>query len=98
MKTLSAHSRGRNNLLFRDFHRISVVVGFYASCADVGARRVRLQAGQICDDRFTFVYLGSSCVVNEPLGDNSRYWIGPVEKEPPIDMTPIRDTLFRGFA
>ena len=47
------------------------------------------------DDRFAFVYLGSSCVVNEPLGDNSRYWIGPVEKEPPIDMTPIRDALSR---
>jgi hypothetical protein len=47
------------------------------------------------DDRFAFVYLGRSCVVNEPFGDNSRYWIGPVEKDPPIDMTAIRDAFSR---
>ena len=47
------------------------------------------------DDRFAFVYLGRSCVVNEPFGDNSRYWIGPVEKDPPIDMTLIRDAFSR---
>jgi hypothetical protein len=45
------------------------------------------------DDRFAFVYLGRRCVVNEPFGDNSRYWIGPVEKDPPIDMTPVRDAF-----
>ena len=48
------------------------------------------------DDRFAFVYLGRSCVVNEPFGDNSRYLIGPVENDQPIDMTPIID-VFRGF-
>jgi len=47
------------------------------------------------DDRFAFVYLGRNCVVNEPFGDNSRYWIGPLEKDPPIDMTAIRDAFSR---
>ena len=47
------------------------------------------------DDRFAFAYLGRNCVVHEPFGDNSRYWIGPVEKEPPIDMTPVRDAFPR---
>jgi hypothetical protein len=52
---------------------------------------------RINDDRFSFVYLGRCCVVHEPFGDNSRYWIGPAEPDPPIDMTPIRDafTQFR---
>lgn len=50
-----------------------------------------------CDDRFSFLYFGRRCVVHEPFGDNSRYWIGPAEPEPPIDMTAMRDafTQFR---
>jgi hypothetical protein len=28
------------------------------------------------DDRLVFTYHGEKCVVNEPFGDNSRYWIG----------------------
>jgi hypothetical protein len=47
------------------------------------------------DDRFAFAYLGRNCVVHEPFGDNSRYWIGPVENEPPIDMSPVRDAFSR---
>ena len=47
------------------------------------------------DDRFAFVYLGRRCVVNEPFGDNSRYWIGPVDNARPIDMTPVRDAFTR---
>jgi len=47
------------------------------------------------DDRFAFLYVGRGCVVHEPFGDNNRYWIGPVEKEPPIDMAPVRDAFSR---
>jgi hypothetical protein len=47
------------------------------------------------DDRFCFVYVGRRCVVHEPFGDNSRYWIGPAEPEPPIDMTVMRDAFTR---
>ena len=45
------------------------------------------------DDRFLFAYRGRSCVVNEPFGDNSRYWIGPTESEPPLDMRPIQEAF-----
>jgi hypothetical protein len=41
------------------------------------------------EDRFSFTFLGRACIVNEPFGDNSRYWIGPAEMEPPIDMTSV---------
>lgn len=47
------------------------------------------------DDRFSFVCFGRRCVVHEPFGDNSRYWIGPAEPEPPIDMTVMRDAFTR---
>ena len=29
------------------------------------------------EDRASFMYLGERWVVNEPFGDNSRYWVGP---------------------
>ena len=48
------------------------------------------------DNRFSFVYRGRPCVVNEPFGDNSRYWIGPTEKDPPLDMRLIQEA-FAGF-
>ena len=42
------------------------------------------------EDRILFVYLGVDCVINEPWGDNSRYWIGPKSPEiSSIDMAPI---------
>jgi hypothetical protein len=48
------------------------------------------------DDRFSFVFLDRRCVVNEPLGDNGRYWIGPRELDPPLDMSPVQ-AAFRRF-
>ena len=48
------------------------------------------------DDRFSFCFLGRACVVNEPWGDNSRYWIGPANLEPPLDIRPVHEA-FRGF-
>ena len=48
------------------------------------------------DDRFSFVFRGRPCVVNEPYGDNTRYWIGPIEMEPPLDMAPVHEA-FRRF-
>ena len=48
------------------------------------------------DDRFSFVFLQRACIVNEPWGDNSRYWIGPVEMEPLLDMGPVHEA-FRRF-
>jgi len=48
------------------------------------------------EDRFAFVYRGRPCVLNEPFGDNSRYWIGPVEKDPLLDLRAIHDA-FVGF-
>jgi hypothetical protein len=53
-------------------------------------RRIRFS-----DDRYAFRYSGRECVVHEPFGDNSRYWVGPVEKEPPIDMAAVQDAFSR---
>ena len=48
------------------------------------------------DDRFSFTFYGRTCVVNEPFGDNGRYWIGPTELEQLLDIKPIHEA-FRQF-
>jgi hypothetical protein len=47
------------------------------------------------DDRYSFIFRGHRCVVNEPWGDNSMYWIGPEQMEPPVDMTPVHEAFRR---
>lgn len=41
--------------------------------------------------RVEFKYCGIDCVVWEPFGDNSRYWIGPKDKDSKIDISEIRE-------
>jgi hypothetical protein len=42
------------------------------------------------DDRVIFSYHGEKCVVNEPFGDNSRYWIGPMDPVASrLDINPL---------
>ena len=51
------------------------------------------------DDRFTFSYRGVSCVVHEPWGDSSRYWIGPkIPEEIALDIRPLHEAFhsYRG--
>lgn len=53
------------------------------------------------EDRITFKFHGKPAVVNEPYGDNSRYWIGLQDPEasPDIDITPLHQAFekYRGF-
>ena len=44
--------------------------------------------------RITFDYDGRGCVVWEPFGDNSRYFIGQIEGPDPIDLAEI-ESRFR---
>ncbi|MES2049846.1 MAG: hypothetical protein V4447_15700 [Pseudomonadota bacterium] len=49
----------------------------------------------------TFKFHGKAAVVNEPWGDNSRYWIGLEDPDalPHIDITSIHEAFkqYRGF-
>jgi hypothetical protein len=36
-----------------------------------------------------FRYRSADCVVWEPFGDNSRYWIGQLESSPTVDMSDL---------
>jgi hypothetical protein len=48
------------------------------------------------EDHIIFNYYGEPFLVNEPFGDNSRYWVGP--KDPDTsqhDMTPIQNAFQR---
>lgn len=48
------------------------------------------------DQRVTFKYLGQDFEVMEPFGDNSRYWIGPVNpSDGKPDISAIEDAFKR---
>jgi len=54
------------------------------------------------DDRVLFNYRGVPAVVNEPWGDNSRYWVGLEDPDasPTVDISPIHEAFrrYRGVA
>ena len=43
------------------------------------------------DNRITFRFMSLAYVVNEPWGDNSRYWIGPAapEESAVVESSPL---------
>jgi hypothetical protein len=45
------------------------------------------------EQRYVFSYLDTACVVWEPWGDNSRYWIGPNVKDSFLNMAPINEAF-----
>jgi hypothetical protein len=40
-----------------------------------------------------FIYLNRECVVIEPFGDNSRYWIGPKNPEEEFDISRLEQAF-----
>jgi hypothetical protein len=42
-----------------------------------------------------FTYADVPCIVSEPYGDNSRYWIGSGEGAQPIDARPLEEAFKR---
>ena len=46
------------------------------------------------DDRLSFRFHKAQFVVFEPFGDNSRYWVGPMESETALlDLKPVHETF-----
>ncbi len=44
--------------------------------------------------RVAFDYLGKQCAVVEPFGDNSRFWIGPIDPaQTKFDVIVLRDAF-----
>jgi hypothetical protein len=77
--------------------RLHTVVKVLASVPGVeNVRRIRSS-----ENRVSFAYLTVACVVNEPWGDSSRFWIGPeAPEQSQIDMLPVHDafTKYHGVA
>ena len=52
---------------------------------------------QATDDRMWFIFKGTEYVLHEPYGDNSRYWVGPVnEKE--VSFVSEVEQIFKEFS
>jgi hypothetical protein len=47
------------------------------------------------DVHIRFRYEGSECIVWEPYGDNSRWWIGPDEGAPPVQLDELERAIAR---
>ena len=48
------------------------------------------------DNRYSFKYRGTPCVVYEPYGDSDRYWIQPLHPDARVDLAPVSEA-FRRF-
>ena len=46
-----------------------------------------------CDDRISFEFNGEPFVVNEPWGDNSRYWVGSLHTDAATDISPLHQAF-----
>lgn len=71
------------------------LVGTISSVPGVSDIRSRAADERPDDVRVTFRFAGGAFVIVEPFGDNSRYWIGPVEDQaaPSLDIEPIEASL-----
>jgi len=64
---------------------------------DVSNVKSRRLFGPDPETHVAFDYKGSSYVVWEPYGDNSRYWIGPRDATSrDVDVTPV-EAIFRDY-
>jgi len=64
-----------------------------ASSEGVSDVKVRPPFSGRGDMRATFRYHGDDFAVTEPFGDNSRYWIGPVNEGASRDVSAIERRL-----
>jgi hypothetical protein len=59
--------------------------------------RLRSRFGSSDDIRIEFKYLGQDCIVWEPFGDNSQYWIGPRNPGEGVDEIVGLEDIFKQY-
>jgi hypothetical protein len=70
---------------------LAQLIGSALGVSNVNVRKPFSRSG---DTRATFLFHGVECVITEPWGDSSEYWIGPAhEGEKTPDMSPIEQRL-----
>jgi hypothetical protein len=84
MKTYPLYSKDGHSFAFEidnayiTSRKIKAVLSQIDGVSDIRMRKPFSSPGDI---HVEFRYLGTDFVVWEPYGDNSRYWIGPKDKE-----------------
>ncbi len=68
---------------------LAAVARLLSSIEGVSDLRRRRPFTRFDEVHIRFQYKGTECVVWEPFGDNSRYWIGQRESSPTVDMTEL---------
>ena len=64
--------------IYIGINKVAVLLRSAPNVADIGVRKL---FSPVQDIHIEFTYMGTAFIVWEPFGDNSRYWIGPKDKE-----------------
>ncbi|MBC8071703.1 MAG: hypothetical protein IAG13_25485 [Deltaproteobacteria bacterium] len=97
MRTYTAKRTGDGEVAAFEIENVYVSPALVACVlsATPGVERVRSARSDLADDvRVAFTLHGRECVVVEPYGDNSRYWIGPRDGAAPApDVSVVERAL-----
>jgi hypothetical protein len=75
---------------------LSTIGALLKACGEVGDVVRRRAFSSFDGTHIRFSLRGAPYSVVEPFGDNSRYWIGPVSKDPVYDLRALQE-IFDGY-
>jgi hypothetical protein len=97
MRTYPSIDEGRGymvafeiEMVYTSLRSIAGVLSGIAEVTNVRVRRIFESSGDI---RIWFRYQRIECVVLEPFGDNSRYWIGPKNSKDAFDIRNVEEAF-----
>jgi hypothetical protein len=68
--------------------KVAAILGRVRDVTDIRLRKPFSDSGEVL---VRFIFKGRECVVWEPFGDNSRYWIGPQDgAESDLDLSDLK--------
>lgn len=76
---------------------LAAIARVLTSVEGVNELRRRRPFSRFDEIHIWFQYKGAECVVWEPFGDNSRYWIGQLKSSPTVDMSEL-EKAFRDYS
>lgn len=92
MKTYSIQSENQPGLPFEiqnSYIRPRTIAALLEDVEGVTGIRLRRSFSASSEIHVRFRYKDQECVVWEPYGDSSRYWVGPENEEASIDLREV---------
>lgn len=99
MKTYPIHSESQSSRAFEienAYIRPRTIAALLADVEGITEVCLRKAFSSSSEIHVRFRYKDQECMVWEPYGDNSRYWIGPENEETSIDLGEV-ETVFKQY-